>query len=47
MLRQKGIAVRKTAHLIIATFGAERGYSLLHGDRDFDPPVSHLALSVV
>jgi predicted nucleic acid-binding protein len=46
-LCDRGITVRKTIDLIIATFCVERGHSLLHDDRDFDPVAAHLGLRVV
>jgi predicted nucleic acid-binding protein len=46
-LRDRGITVRKTIDLIIATFCVERGHSLLHDDRDFDPVAAPLGLRVV
>jgi predicted nucleic acid-binding protein len=46
-LRDRGITVRKTIDLIIATFCVERGHSLLHDDRGFDPVAAHLGLRVV
>jgi predicted nucleic acid-binding protein len=45
-LRGRGITVRKTVDLIIATFCVERGYSLLHDDRNFDVLAPHLGLTV-
>ena len=36
-LRRRGITVRKTIDVIIATYCIERGHSLLHSDRDFAP----------
>jgi predicted nucleic acid-binding protein len=45
-LRAKGITVRKTIDTIIATCCIERGYSLLHNDRDFDAFTKHLGLRV-
>ena len=36
-LRKKGITVRKTIDVIIATFCIENGYALIHNDHDFDP----------
>ena len=36
-LRRRGITVRKTIAVIIATYCIERGHSLLHSDRDFAP----------
>jgi predicted nucleic acid-binding protein len=47
VLRGRGITVRKTVDLIIATFCVERGYSLLHDDRDFDALAPHLGLTLV
>jgi hypothetical protein len=46
-LRTLGVTPRSTVDLIIATFCIERGYRLLHQDRDFDPMVAHLGLRVV
>ena len=46
-LRKKGITVRKTADVIIATFCIERSHSLLYSDRDFTPFVDHLELRAV
>lgn len=43
-LRKKGITVRKTADIIIATFCIEKGFPLLFSDRDFIPFVTHLGL---
>jgi predicted nucleic acid-binding protein len=36
-LRSRGITIRQTIDLIIGTFCIERGHSLLHSDRDFEP----------
>ncbi|MFQ5613376.1 MAG: PIN domain nuclease [Anaerolineae bacterium] len=46
-LRRRGITVRKTIDCLIATFVIERGFSLLHSDRDFDPFEQHLGLEVI
>jgi len=46
-LRRQGITIRKTVDCLIATFVIERGFSLLHSDRDFDPFETHLGLDVV
>jgi predicted nucleic acid-binding protein len=46
-LRRQGITVRKTVDCLIATFVMERGFSLLHNDRDFDPFEMHLGLNIV
>lgn len=43
-LRKKGITVRKTADIIIATFCIEKNFPLLFSDRDFIPFVEHLGL---
>ncbi len=43
-LRKRGITVRKTADVIIATFCIENHLPLLFLDRDFIPFVDHLAL---
>jgi hypothetical protein len=47
LLREKGITVRKTIDLLIATFCIENNHVLLHADRDFDPIQTHLGLQVV
>jgi len=36
LLRRRGITVRKTIDVMIATFCIEHGHVLLHADRDFD-----------
>jgi predicted nucleic acid-binding protein len=46
-LRKRGITVRKTADVIIATFCIEARHSLLFADRDFQPFVDHLDLRAV
>jgi predicted nucleic acid-binding protein len=43
-LRKKGITIRKTTDVIIATFCIERRMPLLFLDRDFIPFVDHLGL---
>ncbi len=43
-LRKKGITIRKTMDVIIATFCIERRMPLLFTDRDFIPFVDHLGL---
>ena len=35
-LRSRGITIRKTIDVIIATFCIEHGHHLLHDDRDFE-----------
>lgn len=46
ILRKRGITVRKTIDVIIATFCIENGFALIHNDRDFDPMEEHLGLLV-
>ena len=46
-LRALGVTVRKTVDLVIGTFCLERGYELLHCDRDFDCMETHLGLRVL
>ncbi len=46
-LRARGITVRKTIDMLIATFCMERRHLLLHSDRDFDPIADHLGLETV
>ena len=46
ILRKKGITVRKTIDVIIATFCIENNFQLIHNDRDFDPMEKHLGLIV-
>lgn len=43
-LRKKGVTIRKTADVIIASFCIENSLPLLFSDRDFDPFVQHLGL---
>jgi len=47
ILRKKGVTVRKTIDVIIATFCIENNLPLLHSDRDFRPVEKHLSLKVV
>jgi len=44
-LRKKGITVRKTADVIIATFCIDQKLSLLFSDKDFSPFVKYLGLA--
>ena len=46
-LRGRGVTVRKTIDVIIATFCILNGHRLLHSNRDFDPMERHLGLRVV
>ena len=45
ILRQKGITIRKTNDIIIATFCIENKVPLLFSDKDFLPFVKHLKLN--
>ena len=45
-LRKDGVTVRKTIDVIIATFCIEKGFELLHNDRDFDPMEKYLGLKI-
>ena len=46
-LRAKGVTVRKTIDVLIATFCMENRHILLHSDRDFDPIKEHLGLETL
>lgn len=46
-LRKKGITIRKTADVIIASFCIEQKLPLLFSDKDFKPFVKHLGLEEV
>lgn len=43
-LRKRGVTVRKTIDVIIATFCIANGYELIHNDKDFDPFEEYLGL---
>jgi hypothetical protein len=45
-LRKKGITVRKTIDVLIATFCITNGFILLHNDKDFEPFEKYLNLNV-
>ncbi len=47
LLRKKGITVRKTIDVIIATFCIEANFPLLHCDKDFEPFVTYLGLKIL
>ena len=47
VLRKRGITVRKTADVIIASFCIDRKLSLLFSDKDFKPFVKYLGLAEV
>ena len=46
-LRKKGVTVRKTIDVMIATFCIANNLPLLHDDRDFRPMERHLNLKVI
>lgn len=46
-LRKRGITIRKTTDIIIATFCIENKLPVLHSDRDFLPFTKHLGLIAV
>lgn len=46
-LRRRGVTVRKTIDVIIATFCIENNLVLLHSDRDFVPMEENLNLRVI
>lgn len=45
-LRARGITVRSSVDVMIATFCIERDYLLLHSDRDYDGFAAHRGLRV-
>jgi predicted nucleic acid-binding protein len=47
ILRRKGVTVRKTIDVIIATGSVGLGFDLLHNDRDFDAMERLLGLKVL
>lgn len=47
ILRQKGITIRKTIDVMIATFCIHNRFALLHNDKDFDPLEKHLKLKAM
>lgn len=46
-LRKRGITIRKTADVIIATYCIEHNVPLMFTDRDFTPFTTHLGLIAV
>jgi predicted nucleic acid-binding protein len=46
LLRKKGITIRKTIDVQIATFCVSNGITLLHNDADFDIMTEHLGLEI-
>lgn len=47
LLRKKGITVRKTIDVIIATYCIQEDISLLSSDKDFDPLVEYCGLKIL
>ena len=47
LLRKRGVTVRKTIDVLIATFCIEKKLPLLHSDKDFEPFHAHLKLGSV
>jgi predicted nucleic acid-binding protein len=45
-LRKKGITIRKTVDVLIATFCIENGFELIHNDRDYDQMEEILGLKI-
>ena len=46
MLSNKGVTIRKTIDVLIATFCLEYGFGLLHNDKDYNPMGAILGLQV-
>lgn len=46
-LRKRGVTVRKTSDVIIASYCVDEGHALLFSDRDFRPFVDHFGLRAV
>lgn len=46
-LRRKGVTIRSSIDVVIATYCIEHGHQLLHDDRDFHPMAQHLGLQVI
>ena len=47
LLRKKGITIRKTIDVLIATYCIENQLILLHSDKDFQPFQQHLGLQSI
>jgi len=47
LLRKKGITIRKTIDVLIATYCIENQLILLHSDKDFQPFQQHLGLQII
>src|SRR4051812_19381307 len=46
LLRKRGITIRKTIDVLIATLCLDHDFELLHNDRDFEPMETELGLRV-
>lgn len=46
LMRARGVTVRKTIDVFIGTFCVQRGFQLLHFDRDFDHMAPYIGLDV-
>ena len=46
-LRRKGVTIRSSIDVIIATFCIEHNHMLLHDDRDFAPMAQHIGLQLI
>lgn len=46
-LRKKGISIRRTADVIIASYCIDEGHTLLFSDKDFIPFVEHFGLKTI
>lgn len=45
-LRRKGLTIRSSIDVVIATYCIEHGHQLLQDDRDFKPMAEHLGLQL-
>jgi hypothetical protein len=46
LLRKKGISIRKTIDVTIATYCIQENIRLLHNDKDFEPLVKYCGLKI-
>lgn len=47
VLRKKGVTIRKTVDMILATFCINNNFKLLHADKDFIPMEKFLGLQII
>ncbi len=47
ILRKKGITIRRTVDVIIASYCIDEGHTLLFSDKDFIPFVDHFGLKTI